>query len=313
MKQETDTNFRQVLGRLVVTSFSEFQGQRIALMSMMRDVIRRKDLGLAFDETEKKVEKEDKKYEKDYADEFLKPKIALMRKEGKLTEQEEKYISEVMEAIERVKEQENEFRKLLPQYIEQEPIWTEFLQHIKGVSFVLASNLLMLFGYCDGKKEDGTDICPTISSLWQYSGIGSPDQKKKKGVKISYNPKAKVLLWKIADSFIKQNTPIYRDIYDTEKEKQFQILSQNKEEKAVKMHSHLRAMRKMAKIFESHYWLCAREMKGLPVSQPYIAGKGNHTHIITWRQVVEANKILIKTKRVKAIKKALKVKEPLKE
>lgn len=302
---QIDDKFRTILGRLTATAFYELQEMRISQTNMIRDIIRRKDLGIGFSEVEKK--QEEKTYDKDYADKLLKDRIKAMFKQGKLTEAETTYIETVLENISKIGEQEKSYCKLLAEYVKDEPIYTEFLQHVRGVSFVLTANLLRYFGYCDGKKENGDELCPTISSLWKYCGL-APDQKRTKGEKANYNPKAKVLAWKIADSMLKQRTPIYRDIYDAEKIRQEEILSQVDGEKAVKMHSHLRAMRKMVKMFLAHYWLCARELKGLSVTKPYIIGKGNHSHFVGWKEVVEANKVKRKTKVVKAKKIAKKKK-----
>lgn len=78
----------------------------------------------------------------------------------------------------------------------------------------------------------------------------------------------------LADSFIKQRTPLYREIYDKEKQRQ---LDNNG---ITKLHAHRRAIRKMMKIFISHFWLKWRGAEGLEVSKPYIIGKDNHNKYI---------------------------------
>jgi hypothetical protein len=208
---------------MTATAFYEMQEMRISQMNMIRDIIRRKDLGIAFNEVEKK--QEEKTYDKDYADKLLKDRIKAMFKQGKFTEAEATYVTTLLENIKKIEEQEKSYGKLLAIYVKDEPIYTEFLQHIRGISFVLTANLLRYFGYCDGKKEEtGDELCPTISSLWKYCGL-APNQKRVKGEKANYNPSAKVLCFKLGDSMLKQRTPCYRDLYDKEKERQMEILS----------------------------------------------------------------------------------------
>jgi len=43
------------------------------------------------------------------------------------------------------------------------------------------------------------------------------------------------------------------------------------------------------KLFLQHYWCCARELKGLSISEPWVIRHGGHTHYKTWRDAVKAN------------------------
>jgi hypothetical protein len=47
------------------------------------------------------------------------------------------------------------------------------------------------------------------------------------------------------------------------------------------LHIENRARRKVAKVFLSCLWVAWRQIKGLPISQPYAADKLNHTHLVT--------------------------------
>ena len=122
----SDEKFRTILGRLTATAFYEMQEMRISQTNMIRDIIRRKDLGIAFNEVEKKME--EKTYDKDYADKLLKDRITAMFKQGKLTEKEATYITIVLDNIKKIEEQEKSYCKLLAEYVKDEPIYTEFLQ-----------------------------------------------------------------------------------------------------------------------------------------------------------------------------------------
>jgi len=174
------------------------------------------------------------------------------------------------------------------EFVNNEPIYTEFLQHVKGISGVLSANLIKYFGYCEK--------APHISSLWKYSGLAVVDgeaPKLRHGKKIDFNPKCRTLAWKIGDSFIKQRTPIYRKIYDAEKKRQLYLLEKQPPKKSKpesasepsktrkpsfkseppsqsnpsrisvpknKMHVELRARRKMVKIFLANYWQASKEL-----------------------------------------------------
>jgi len=110
-------------------------------------------------------------------------------------------------------------------------------------------------------------------------------------------------MWKIADSFVKQRTPIYRDVYDETKVKENIKLCNPLEDpkncpqytecaKRLKMkasrlgraskklpckkHIDNRARRKMVKRFLSDLWLVWRSLEGLPITKPYAVGILGH-------------------------------------
>jgi hypothetical protein len=179
-----------------------------------------------------------------------------------------------------LKDLEKELSSFIGDVIKDHPMAT-YLLEIKGIGVVLTGGIL---AYFDPYKADH------ISGFWKYAGLhveGGKAPKRKRGKKIEYNPKVKTLCWKIADSFIKHRTPKYRDIYDSEKIKQNKKLGNPLENpkncpmyeecrKRVKtkklpckMHIHLRAMRKMVKIFLGDLWLEWRQVEDLPITPPY--------------------------------------------
>jgi len=96
-----------------------------------------------------------------------------------------------------------------------------FLENIKGISVILSANLIKEFGYCEN--------APYISSLWKYCGMHVNNGQapvRKRGEKLEFNAKLRTMVWKISDSFVKQRTPFYRDIYDKEKKKQVKMLDE---------------------------------------------------------------------------------------
>jgi len=154
------------------------------------------------------------------------------------------------------------------------------------------------------------DIAPfaTISKLWRFCGMavmGGQAERCKKGEKAHYNRLLKSVCWQIADQFVRQQTPLYVDVYYEEKAAQARAHPQPLCSKCGALgemrkghwhctacsasgtqisftpaHFDARAKRKAVKIFLSHLWLRWREAEGLPVTQPYAQAILGHTNII---------------------------------
>jgi len=161
----------------------------------------------------------------------------------------------------------------MEEYIKTEQLYIKWLSRIKGIGPVLAANLIHHFGYCDGRYPDGRkgasclftlEICRNACSQWQST-------KKAEGAKTRLQHRRRErLVWKITDSFIKQRTSPYREIYDSEKQRQLALMeAKAPNAPSSALHADLRARRRVAKIFLSHYWLVARQIRGLPVTKPY--------------------------------------------
>ena len=269
----------------VVEGYYDFQDIRISNNNRIRGLIRSKIENIPHNKIE------DKKTHKDfiemYEDRTIKEMVDYAM--NLMNEEEQNYLNRVINASNLINQTENEFKKLMNEYLSNEPIWTGWLANIKGISGVLGGNLMHLFGY--GERFDN------IGKIWAYSGYSVNNglaPKRKKGELVNWNPKARKLGYKISDSFIKQRTPIYRDIYDSEKE--LQLLRKYKKGELMKKygkpykkedthlskgHADMRARRKMVKLFLSHYWQVGRTMKGLPITKPYpIAKLEGHTSMI---------------------------------
>jgi len=331
-----ETKLKFEAGNVVTGSYYDHQEVRIAAMNRIRNIIRRKLEGIGMIETEAKKEKE-KTYEKKYTDKQLFDLLDKAVKSGKILSKEHEYIEKILNVEKKAEVFESECKLLMAEFVEDEPIYLEFLSKITGISSVLSSNCIRLFGYCEQ--------APHISSLWKFSGL-APGQRKIKGEKLNYNPKAKVLAWKIVHSFVMQNTPFYRAVYDKEKAKQLVLLESHEDEEnhkslasqsAVenrvidashhrdethkpiatppksKLHAERRAYRKTAKIFLAHYWLCARELKGLEISAPYVIERMGHEHFVDWHEAVAMNEMAkLQGRNVeKDVMKAVKSKKPI--
>lgn len=286
-KELTKSEVKREVGRVLALGYVDHQQIRISEMNRIRDIIRKRNEGIAFDQVEKKKEESDK-YSKEYTDEKLVSTISRMQKEGKLNTEETEYINKVMEMLQAAAKEEVKYKALLKQYIESEPIYTEFLQYIKGCGEIITANLIKNFGYCEKYRY--------VSSLWSHVGFGVVDGKApklQKGQKLNFNPKFRTFCWRIGDSFIKQRTPVYRQIYDGEKSRQLQLLK-NKAPKAPAslMHADLRARRKMVKIFLEHYWVKSRKLQGLEVTKPWPHERAGHKSYIDVDDVISKAKAL---------------------
>jgi len=149
----------------------------------------------------------------------------------------------------------------------QVPIW-EWVTSIRGLGQGgLAAQLLA--------QIDDIDNCPTVAALWRFAGfavIEGKAEKNSKGEKSRFNRRLKGICFNIADSFIKQQTPVYVDTYYAEKERQRvlhpDILCREcgckweecqSKKKHVRIftdaHIHNRAWRKMIKQFLCDLWI----------------------------------------------------------
>ena len=290
----------KVIGRNITNAYYDFQQVRIASMNRVRDVIRKLVDGIGFDEVEEKKDKKD--YNKKYTDKALLKKLDKLKGEEGITTEEYDYIVECWEIVKETKKLEKKFQGAMKTFISKEVVYNEFLYKIKGIGDILSANLIKEFGDCS--KYD------TVSKLWAHSGNGVVDgvaPKRKKGENLSFSPRLRTLTWKLSDSLMKQNKGVYRDVYNKEKDRQLSItyvtgVLEDKYGKPYKNgdtaislgHAHNRALRKMRKIFLDHYWCASRELNGLPTEKNYVEGVLDHTHVITWREAIEKEGMLIK-------------------
>ena len=264
-KQETQKNaynmLRVELGALATGMFYSSQLDRISAFNRIRQIVFRKIEGL--DLTQKQEKKDKKDYEKKYTDaqiiKYLNDNLS------KFSDEDRAYIEKIIVLLEDMRKNENNYKKLMSLYIENEPIYENWLKDVKGISTLNTANLLQYFGYCENAKHP--------SSLWKFAGLHVVDghsPRKAKGEALDWNPKLRVLMFRIGDCFVKQRTPIYREIYDKEKEKQIKLM-EKKTENAPKrlLHADLRARRKMIKAFLQHYWLHCCKATGRDPGTPY--------------------------------------------
>ena len=280
-KPKTD-NINQLqleLGCVATGKFYEFQEIRKGTMSRIRNIIFRKVTGLDLREIQKKKKqtKEEKEYLSEYVDKNLYKHIQKLKSENKLSEEDAKYIDTLFELVDDVKEKEAKFKKIVESIVENQPIYTEFAEHIKGLGALMCSMLLYYFGYCEKAKY--------ASSLWAFAGL-YPGAKFENGQTGHFNPKCRMFMYRVGQSFIYQRSPRYRPIYDAEKARQMKLL-ENEHELAPKSlgHADARARRKMVKHFLCDYYVWAKTFTGQEVSEIYPIAKMGHKHfdnIMDW-------------------------------
>jgi len=287
-----EKEFMRELTRIVAEAYYDYQDIRISMMNRLRSIVRKKIEGLPlFGENEKK--KDIKTFDKKYSDENL--PLLILSVKTELTEKEKEYINKIIELAKTSSDIEKDYKKVMLMHIKNEPIWTEFLKYIKGISVVLTANLLSAFGYCERYNH--------ISSLWKHCGLHVENgvaPRRKHGKKLDFNLKLRTLSWKIGECLIRANNPVYKPIYDKEKERQLNKVYPKgylyekygkpytpEDTKLRKLHAHNRAKRKIEKIFLENYFCACKEITGEKKIKPYVQEHLGHSDYIYWRDVVE--------------------------
>lgn len=268
------------IARIVAGGYEDHQEVRLAEMNRIRDLVRKLNEGIPFDQVEEK--KEEKTFAKEYADKHLPSTIKKMLEEGKIDKHEFEYLSKMLELAMQALNLEKNYAKVMGKFIVPEPIWQEFFSQVKGIGPTISCQLLKEFGYFETFE--------TVSAVWKVSGLdvrNGEAPKRTKGEKLDFSPRKKVLAWKIAESLIKHRSPIYKDIYDSDKARQLAREDDNKP--ASLLHAHNRARRKVSKLFLSHYWEAARTIKELPTRKTYVEEKLGHKDIISYTDIIKAN------------------------
>jgi len=288
----TYNKIRIELGALATGMFYNAQKERIESFNRIRQVIFRHLEGVGL--TEKQEKKEEVDFEEKYTDRQL---LALIEDHKfKLPSDEQEYVNKIMLLLSDAKKREAEHKKLMEQYIVEEPIYQTWFNKIvddsgkviqpgiKGISVLNTANLLQYFGYCEKAKH--------CSSLWKYAGLHVVNglapklsmygKGKEVETGLDYNPKLRTLMYRIGDCFIKQRTPKYREIYDVEKARQFKLGDYDEASNKMlnkdivgapqsKGHADNRARRKMIKEFLKDYYVKCLEIRGIVAEPSYSA------------------------------------------
>jgi hypothetical protein len=161
--------------------------------------------------------------------------------------------------------------KELRSEVEGVPLWNFWLRYVEGIGPAYTLGLISWIG--DIGRFD------TVSKLWAYSGlhvVNGHAAKRVAGERANWNPKLRVLAWKIAGRFVRQGGR-YRSYYLSQKTA---YAARQDLKEAPKGRIDTMARRKTAKLFLAHLWEQWRRLEGLPVRQPYAIEKLGHRTFI---------------------------------
>ena len=136
--------------------------------------------------------------------------------------------------VDMLKEIEIDIQKQIEDVLEEMPIWTEFMKHIRGIGPTLAGGII---GYtykpmnskCPAAPKHKTCACEqsierfnNISKYHAYAGyhvVNGQAPRRQRNVKSNWNSKFRSHMWNVGGSFIKQpeEKSFYRSIYTKEK------------------------------------------------------------------------------------------------
>lgn len=302
----TGTTFDRNLARIAAGAYDDAQDVRKAMMNRVRDVVRKKNEGIPFDAVEDEKDADD--FDSKYDDDNLPELIVEMQQEGRLTDREFEYLQRMLETYRSALSIENQYEDVMA-IAKAEPIFSEWLTNVYGVSAVLTAKLIHRFGYCEEFDR--------VSQIWSYAGL-APGQKRTQGEKLGYDPQAKTLLWNVAQSMIYQgeNSRYKTEFYDPYKAKQVERMENSRcancgeptpehdpdgdvrrceDGTAVTLgdfeivgydgdgtppwqqgHADARARRYLMKKFIKHYWYIGRDLQGLDVPDEWVVTHGGH-------------------------------------
>lgn len=274
----TTASFDRQLARIAVGAYEDAQEVRKASMNRVRDLIRKRNEGIPFDEVE--AEKDDPSYDEKYQDDNLMELIGEMREAGRLTPDEFAYLQTMLEAADIAADVEGRYKAVMG-VTKGEPIFTEWLTYVYGVSTTLTARLIHRLGYCEDFER--------VSDLWSYAGL-APGQHRTRGEPVSYDPQTKTLAWLVADRIIMQgDRSAYKEVfYDPYKRKQLRRMEHAEEMTEAELesvewtppesqqHTDNRARRYLAKKFLKHYWAIARDLEGLETPDEWVLTHGGH-------------------------------------
>jgi len=197
---------------------------------------------------------------------------------------------------------ETAVREEIMQLVQEVPIWKAFLSKWRGLGPCLAGALIaaIMVRFVERppqnelelqwalKTKGGATLVPELrgivafdnpSKLHAFCGLDVRDgkaPKRQRGKPIDWNPKMRVLAWKIGEQFVKQGG-YYRKVYE-EARAVYDARPDLQKGKGAKAHRHAMARRKMVKQFLTDLWIAWRQLEGLSIVSPYVIDKLHHKH-----------------------------------
>ena len=183
-----------------------------------------------------------------------------------------------------IKSEETKVVNAYSKIVKKMPVWTKWLENIHGIGPDAAGQIVGILGDISRFER--------ISNLWSYCGYGLHNgdvQGLKKGQEHNYNHRFRSTLFAIAvNGFIMHKKDskygqLYEEFKRVDREKHPEKVDSGKKSKEGKviynytdMHIHMRAIRKMMKVFLKDLWIVWRTLENLPVSDPYEVEFLNH-------------------------------------
>ena len=186
-----------------------------------------------------------------------------------------------------IEQSEDQHFRRLGNILKEYPVYTEFLEGVRGVGPAMAGVILSEIDISKARHP---------SSLWKYAGLDCAADGKGRSRKaqhlevvtyvnkdgeeaqrngITFNPWLKTkLVGVLGSSFVKAGGP-YREIYDGCKHR---LENHAVYATVSKGHRHNMAVRYMVKMFLVDLYTVWRELEGLPVSLPYQEAKLGYRH-----------------------------------
>lgn len=124
---------------------------------------------------------------------------------------------------------------------------------------------------CDKTVAEEDVFCPHCDSanLWGRA------PKRRRGQRITWNPKLKMVCYNIGKSFVRVRSSQYRAYYD-----EYKAFYNAKYPERSKGHRDAMARRKTVKLFLSHLFEMWYRLKGLTPPKPYVIEHGGRVHYI---------------------------------
>ena len=190
-------------------------------------------------------------------------------------------------------------------------IWTLWLEKVPGIGPAIAGGLVLLY-YCrnvaicqkcggDLEKIEGGMECklcgakakadgllkyreelrdfPNISKWWAFMGRHTVDgvmPKRKKGVTVNWSTKGRTVGFQVGDQFNRQKSDHPYKAFMLERKAKH---AKNHPDWS-KGHVHNAAKNEAVKLFLAHFWVVARTIDELSVTDPYAGAIMGHTGII---------------------------------
>jgi hypothetical protein len=170
-------------------------------------------------------------------------------------------LREILRELESV---ERKLYREIERLVKQHPLWTEYLQHVKGVGPTMAAYLIAVLN--PARFE-------TVSKMWKYCGLHVVDGRAPRrvaGQKADWNLTARTMMWRLGEAFRMQGG-FYKHMYRV-----FFEESLKKHPDWTKAHHLAHARRVTVKLFLAHYHYVGRQILGLPVRLSYICEKQPH-------------------------------------